>query len=115
MNTKDSWTTTVRIMDAERAALWSAVFPGARMPIKNIIPQFVKVRGQEELVYLLDLDALTEGQINDIVATISKRFDLDPVEIRMEMQQGAPILAKNTIAESTSLESISVGMWEDLP
>jgi hypothetical protein len=119
VNTKEHWTTKVTIKDPARRALWIDVFPDAKLPIKNIIPSMANIDGEQRLVYWLDVDVLARGQIDDIVSTISKRFDLDPVQVRMDMQHGVPILASNTIAESTSMRAlpeidpIHIDEWEE--
>lgn len=114
MNTKEKWETTVKLMDPARRALWSDVFPDAKLPIKSIIPEMASVQGEQRLVYWLDVEALYPGQIDSIVLTIAKRFMLDPIEVRMDMQMGVPILAEKTLAESTSMDILRMCEEGDL-
>lgn len=116
MNTKDKWDTTVTIMDPARRALWIDVFPDAKLPIKSIMPEMAMIRGEPKLAYWMDLDALTDGQIDGLVNVAAKLFELDPVEVRMDMQQnGVAVPCKNTMAESTSFDALPDELFGDYP
>ncbi len=98
MNTINNWITTATIHDEERCELWSEVFPGARVPIQFMLPQWVSVpeRGVTS-AYMLDLAALTHEQLRGVVMILAKRFGIDPDEVQAELDMGVPILSEGVI------------------
>lgn len=102
MNTKDDWQTTVTIHDEHRAAVWGKIFPGARMPILSIVPSQADLPGQPGArVYMLDLNAITDEQRDQLVHGLAEHFGIDPEEVRQELGMGVPILTDDTSVEST--------------
>lgn len=97
MNTKGNWLTTATILDEERREIWGFVFQNATVPIKSIFPQTVTVPGHENaLAYMLDLDALTDLEREDVITVISAIFKIDSEEVRRDLHLGVPILAEGT-------------------
>ena len=111
MNTKDNWLTTITIHDEVRAAVWGAIFPGARVPVLSIVPALADLPGiPRARVYFLDLAAISDDQMDQLVHKMADLFSLDPASVRQDMTQtGVPILA-----DSTSLESSDRALVMDL-
>jgi hypothetical protein len=111
MNTKDNWQTTITIHDEVRAAVWGAIFPGARVPVRTLVPVLADLPGiRSARVYFLDLDAVSDAQLAELVRKLAELFSLDPDEVRQDMAAtGVPILADNT-----SLESSDHALVQDL-
>ena len=102
MNTKDKWTITATIHDPKRCELWGEVFPGARVPIKSIVPIMVRVPECGDVpAYLLDLDALTYRQLDGVITIIVKRLEISRDEVLSEIHLGVPILMDGTSVSSS--------------
>jgi hypothetical protein len=103
MNTKTEWQTTATIHDPVRALVWGKIFPGARMPIKSIVPAIENLPGMPgSHVYMLDLQAITDEQHEQLVDSIVGLFELPAEEIRKDIvERGVPILADSCSIEST--------------
>lgn len=114
MNTKDSWLTTAMIHDEPRRALWSTVFPDGVVPIKSIFTLKLSVPEHHQDVdcYMLDLDALSDMQINGVIAVISLRFGIPEAEVRNELYQGVPIIAEG-VSVSTRDQGIFFSLMGD--
>jgi hypothetical protein len=102
MNTRDDWLTTATIHDEHRAALWGSIFPGARVPIKSIIPGTADLPEHKGArVYLLDLDAISDEQRDRLIKSIADLFSLPIDEVVQDMMEcGVPILAEDVSVES---------------
>ena len=103
MNTKKDWQTTVTIHDPHRAAVWGSIFPGARLPVRSIVPVQADLPGlPAATVYFLDLDAVTDEQMEKLITVIADLFRLTPDEVRQDLKErGVPILADDASIEST--------------
>lgn len=116
-NTQDNWQTTATIHDQHRAAVWGAIFPGARMPIKSVVPIQADLPGyQGAFAYMLDLQAITDQQMQQLIAQIADLFQMDPEEVRSDIDaRGVPILADDTSVQSTDQGMMMALMDDDLP
>jgi len=113
MNTKDDWKTTAAIHDELRRELWSVVFPGARIPIKSILPVKANVSGHEGVgCYMLDLAALTEDEVWSVAHILSSQFNIPVDEVRAELHLGVPILAEG-VSVSSSDQGLMLSMMAD--
>jgi hypothetical protein len=103
MNTKEKWQTRVVIRDEVRAAVWGAIFPGARVPVRTLVPVLADLPGLPSArVYFLDLDAVSDAQLAELVPKLAELFSLNPEAVRQDMAAtGVPILADNTSLESS--------------
>ena len=103
MNAIDKWITTATIHDEPRRALWQTVFPDGIVPIKSIFTTKLSVPEHHHDVdcYMLDLDALSEEQINGVVAVIHVRFGIPMDEVRKELPNGVPIIAEGVSVASS--------------
>jgi hypothetical protein len=103
MNTKEKWQTTIVIRDEVRAAVWGAIFPGARVPVRTLVPVLADLPGLPSArVYFLDLDAVSDAQLVELVRKLAELFSLDPEAVRQDIAAtGVPILADNTSLESS--------------
>ena len=83
--------------DDERAAAWQIVFDGTAVPLRSPIPHMARLPGRgEELVYLLDIEALTAEQRGRLVAHIAAKFDIPAEEVDADLDtHGCPILAEH--------------------
>jgi hypothetical protein len=85
------------------------------VPIKSIFTLKLSVPEHHQDVdcYMLDLDALSETQINGVVAVISLRFGIAEDEIRGQLhEQGVPIIADG-VSVRTLDQGIILSMIED--
>jgi hypothetical protein len=113
MNTRDDWTTTARIYDEPRRALWMQIFPDAVIPIRSILTQRVRVPERGEVdAYMLDLDAISDDQREGVIRLISRRFEIPIEEVRAEIDLGVPIIAEG-VSVSTRDQGILFSMEED--
>lgn len=103
MNTQDNWQTTVTIEDEIRASVWGAIFPGARVPVMSILPVRADLPGMPGVrVYFLDLAAISEAQLEELIRQMADLFTLDPESVRQDIHaQGVPILADSTSLQVT--------------
>jgi len=103
-NSEGNWETTARVIDPERLKFWRGIFDGDTVPVKSIVPQLAQLPGfaESQLVYELDVDALTQQQHIRLVSALSKRFG---VHIRwaghLLTEQGCPILAEHVSVASS--------------
>lgn len=83
--------------DDERTAAWRAVFGDDTIPLRSPIPHMANLPGRgEELVYLLDIEALTADQRGRLVQHIASRFDYPAEEVDATLDDhGCPILAEH--------------------
>ena len=83
--------------DDERTAAWRAVFGDDTIPLRSPIPHMANLPGRgEELVYLLDIEALTVEQRGRLVQHIASRFDYPAEEVDATLDDhGCPILAEH--------------------
>ncbi len=89
---------TARIdSDNERAVAWQIVFGGATVPLRSPIPHLARLPGRgEELVYLLDIEALTAEQRGRLVTHIANKFNIPAEEVDADLDtHGCPILAEH--------------------
>lgn len=95
MNTRDNWQTTATIHAPERRAVWSEIFPDARVPIESILPAVANLPGHPGArVYMLDLDAINDIQRAQMIDMLAKKFNLPAEEVSRDMDSmGVPILA----------------------
>lgn len=83
--------------DDERAAAWQIVFDSAAVPLRSPIPHLARLPGRgEELVYLLDIEALTADQRGRLVTHIADKFNIPAEEVDADLDtHGCPILAEH--------------------
>jgi len=83
--------------DDERAAAWRAVFGDDTIPLRSPVPHMASLPGRgEELVYLLDIEALTADQRGRLVQHIASRFNYPAEEVDATLDDhGCPILAEH--------------------
>jgi hypothetical protein len=95
MNTKDKWLTTAAIHDPERRAVWSEIFPDARVPIKSILPAVANLPGKPDAqIYILDLAAIDDIQRAQVIDMLARKFKLPAEEVSRDLDSmGVPILA----------------------
>lgn len=106
MNTQERWETVATIKpEAERAAWWQEVFGGDRAPIKSILTHRANLPGKPNaLIYELDLRALTPEMRERLVASIAKRFGLNPAFVESGLDnEGVPVLADDVTASTTNI------------
>jgi len=86
--------TTVTIHGA-RGAEWISVLGTATLPVKSPLPVRAQLPGIDNAeVYLVALDALQPGQLDKIVAHVSRKFGVPVEDVRQELKEhGMPILA----------------------
>jgi hypothetical protein len=103
MNTRDNWRTTATIHDPHRAAVWGSIFPGARVPILSTIPIQADLPGHYgAAVYMLDLKAITDQQLQQLIAMLAELFHETEEEVRADLPRGVPILAEDVSVEDRS-------------
>jgi hypothetical protein len=113
MNTRDDWLTTATIHDEARRNLWSVVFPGAIVPIKSMLTCKVNVPGHDNAdAYMLDLDAISDDQIERLCNVISVAFGIPLDEVRSEINMGVPILAEG-VSVATRDQGLFFSMLDD--
>ena len=101
-NTKDKWETTATIHDEHRRAVWGAIFPGARLPIKSVLLLKADLPGHPNAdVYMLDLDAITDEQREKLTDVIVGLFSLPAQEVRSDLERGVPILVDDVTVSSS--------------
>ena len=85
--------------DDERPAAWRAVFGDDTVPLRSPIPQMTNLPGRgEELVYLLDIAALTADQRGRLVQYIASKFNYPAEEVDATLDDhGCPILAEHVM------------------
>jgi len=112
MNTKDDWKTTARVTNPERRAFWERVFGKDQVPIVSFVPQAAKLPGFDEpqLVYMLDLKAISEEQRGRLVEAIAEKFEIaaDVVNDTLD-EHGVPILMSDVSVSSTD-RALVMGM-----
>lgn len=83
--------------DNERVAAWLHVFAGAAVPLRSPVPHLARLPGRgEELVYLLDIEALTADQRGRLVQHIAAKFSIPAEEVDADLDtHGCPILAEH--------------------
>lgn len=81
----------------ERAAAWLRIFDDTAVPLRSPIPHLARLPGRgEELVYLLDIEALTADQRGRLVQHIAGKFDIPAAEVDADLDtHGCPILAEH--------------------
>jgi hypothetical protein len=96
MNSKTRWTTTLKFLDGPRRDIFAAVFPDAIVPIQSVAPIKADLPDHPNAdVYMLDLDAISDGQRTALIFTLAKRFGASMQEVQQEMSsKGVPILAE---------------------
>lgn len=102
MNTKAKWTTTATIRDPERGEFWLDVMGGDTVPIVSVMTQKVTVsdRGAVD-AYMLDLNAISDEQRERLIQAIALKFRIPLVEVRVDIDDGVPVLAENVIVSSS--------------
>ena len=78
-------------------ARWCQVLGQAeRVPIQHYRPVEIRLPGLgERQVYFLEMEMLTDPELQILAGLLAKRFDLHADHVRLEMQQtGVPILAE---------------------
>ncbi len=83
--------------DDERAAAWQIIFDGTAVPLRSPIPYLARLPGRgQELVYLLDIEALTAEQRGRLVTHIANKFNIPAEEVDADLDtHGCPILAEH--------------------
>ena len=83
--------------DDERAVAWLRVFDDTAVPLRSPIPHLARLPGRgEELVYLLDIEALTAEQRGRLVQYIAAKFGIPAEEVDAGLDtHGCPILAEH--------------------
>lgn len=82
-----------------RRAEWLEVFGSDEVPIINIVsPNKANVLGEIRDVYMLDLDQMTDDQIDRLKKHLSTKFKIPMDEVERDLPQvGVPILAEDVI------------------
>lgn len=104
MNTKDDWQTVARVHEPERLAFCRAVFGRDEMPVVSFIPQMATLPGYDEpqMVYELDLKAMTDEQRQRLIKALADKFDLSPELVADKLAgEGVPILADDVSVSSS--------------
>jgi hypothetical protein len=92
MNTRDEWTITATIQEEPQRTLWSKVFPDAVIPIQKAEPYQINGPGdQKQMVYLLDLKAISRQQRKRLIWLLSVLWDMTPGDVAAEIHGGVPI------------------------
>lgn len=101
----------VKITDKERRKEWMEYFGTDTVPVKNLFPVRAEVCGKEKLVYLMDLEKLSNEQRERMIKYIAEKFE-DEIKdeeiythesaeayVREQLdEKGVPILADDCIA-----------------
>jgi hypothetical protein len=86
----------VIIYDPRRGPFWEQMLGTRTLPVVSPVPTFAELPGFDEArpVYILDQARMTPEQLERIVQGCAERFQLDPAEVRRDMEDfGCPILA----------------------
>jgi len=102
-------TTTVTILDPERAAAFRRVYGTATVPVTSMFPHLAELPGLDgpRLVYLVPLDWIEAGGHRAaLVEFLAARFGADPADVWRDLvaQGGLPVLAEGCTVTSDSRE-----------
>jgi hypothetical protein len=87
----------VHIEEPERAKEWQEVLETTTVTVQSPIPRKAVLPGiGEALVYLLDLDSLTDAQRERLSEHISQKFQIPREEVAARLdREGVPLLARD--------------------
>jgi hypothetical protein len=87
----------VRVTNPERAAEWREVLGADIVCVRSPVPRRANLPGHlDALIYLLDLDLLTEEQRVKLVAHLSAKFGIPERRVAAELDtHGLPVLAQD--------------------
>jgi len=90
---------TVTITDPQRAEEFKRIFGTTTVHVTSPFPERVNLRGTpHSLVYMLDLELITDGQRHALIQHIADKFQLPPDQVAATLDQhGVPILAENCV------------------
>lgn len=108
------------VTDEKRAAIFVEVFGTNEVVIVSPLTELANLPGLgQQLVYKLDLAAITAGQRIHLVSYLAKQFGLDAAEVGRDLDAtGMPILAEGcmvTIPQGIALSMMGDGPDFDLP
>jgi len=114
VNAVGKWLTTVQVHGLERKAFWQSIFGMDTLPIVSVVPQWVRISGEVELqlVYMLDVEALSDDQRAQLVEALAKRFNYAVEWVDEQLERGVPILADDVTVSSSDWGQI-VQMLDD--
>ena len=96
--------------DPERLAMWKRIFPpDGHVPITCPIPVGVaNLAGQRGEFYLVDLDRVSTGALEDLVYEMANKFDLAPTEVRKDIREsGIPVKADAVMISWCQIHSMA--------
>lgn len=108
MNKVDEWRTVAIATNPDSVSMWRRVFGINEAPITSVVPQPAYIPGKgEELVYWLDMEAISEDQRERLVQVIAKKFNVAEFVVMQELEEtGLPILAEHVVTITTSNREI---------
>lgn len=85
---------TATVVDPERRAFVISIFGSDTVPIESIMPINISTFEHEQvLAYMLDLDAITDEQLEKLITALAGKFGYDVDFVRSEIaRQGVPLL-----------------------
>lgn len=115
MNTPDNWLTTAKIDNEDRRAFWLATLGTDIVPIVSIVPEWATLpRIGLTLVYMLDMEALSQEQQGKLLRGLAERFGMTTAEAQAEWPKGVPILADDVEVTTSDLALIACILDDDL-
>lgn len=114
--TKREWLTTATAVDEERRAWWRGIFGCDEIPLQSPVAQWVNVTEFDEpqLCYMVDVQALADGQRARLVAALAKRFDLPVDLVVRELDGGVPVRAERVVMMSSDFVALASAVIDDL-
>ena len=72
-------------LNAEGMKLWGEVFPDGIVPVVSMIPGTAFFGGQEEKMYLVFHEEMSEDQISGLTKKLAIQFDAPEADVRAQM------------------------------
>ena len=90
-------------LNAEGKKLFGDVFPDGLVPVVSMIPGTAFFGGQEENMYLLFHEEMSEDQIQKLVQLLATKFGATEVDVKAQMiKDRIPLRARYTNGAATN-------------
>jgi len=93
-------------LNQEGMKIWGDIFPDKTVPVLSMIPQYGPLGSPDsppQRYFLVQLDELTEDQLNAVLDILSEKFKAPQEDIRKEfMERGLPLRQSLTNGSGTN-------------
>lgn len=91
-------------LNEEGKKLFETVFPDGIVPVRSMLPSTMKLGGQPQIAFKVDLKQLSKKQLNQLLESMSKKFHAPKTTIRKQIEKDGFIPLRQSLTSSAGTD-----------